>query len=425
MTIRAVLMARLAVRNLRRQARRSALTAAAMIVGGALLIFSVSLSDGTHEDWIDSGVRMGSGHVALQARGYQASRRIEHRLSTGARRAAEAALGTPGIAEHVTAIVPRLATTGLASSANGARPAQIVGVDPVAEAGFSILDDRLMDGRYLESGDRLRAYIGAGLAEGLRLRVGSRFVLTAQDASGEIAGQLVRVAGIFKSGIPEVDESVIHIPLSTAGSWLGAADDVTSIAVLLDRSRAVPHVHRALSRELAAEMELGSLISLPWREAMPELDAAVKVDDLGNYLFQGIMFGIIALAIVNTVLMSVLHRHQEFGVLQALGFTPGQAGGLVMVEGVILTVVSGFVGILLGLGITWLLWHDGMDISGLMQGEWTFSGVVMDPVLVPLFRTARVTQGFVFILIIGTLASLYPAWRATQIDVAEAMKFDR
>jgi ABC-type antimicrobial peptide transport system permease subunit len=158
---------------------------------------------------------------------------------------------------------------------------------------------------------------------------------------------------------------------------------------------------------------------------MPELDAAVKIDDFGNYLIQGILFAIIALGIVNTVLMSVLHRHREFGVLQALGLTPSQTGGLVLVEGIVLTVVSGIVGIGLGIFITWFFWRDGLDFSAMWDEEWSFSGVVMEPVVIPLIRWARIVQALLFIFAIGALASLYPAYRATRIDVTEAMKFER
>ncbi len=422
---RAATLVRLALRNLRRQARRSAITAAAMIVGGALMIFSLSLGDGGHEDWIRSGARLGSGHIAIQAPNFQKSRKIDDRLEASARSAAEAALRRPGIVEHTLAVVPQLAVLGLASSPTGARPAQVVGVDPIAEAGFSILDDKLVDGRYLEPDDRLAAYVGAGLLEGLDLRLGSRLVLTAQDADREIAGQLVRVVGVFRTGVPEVDQAVIHIPLGTAGSWLRSGDDVTTIAVLLDSSRRVQPIARALKRELGAEFAAGQLTVLSWREAMPELDAAVKVDDLGNYVWQGIMFGIIALGIVNTVLMSVMYRKREFGLLQALGFTPRQTGGLVITEGLILTFLSGLIGIAVGLFLTWLFFRDGLDFSFTWDEEWSFSGIVLDPVIVPLFRTVRVIQAMVFLFLIGSLASLYPAYRATRIDVAEAMKFER
>ncbi len=425
MTSQATLLARLAVRNLRRQARRTALTAAAMIVGGVLLVFSLSLGDGAHEDWIEAGVRLGSGHIAIQAPGFQRRPRIENRLPASARRAAEGALALPGVAEHVVHAVPRLVTSGLASSAAAARPVQVLGVDPIPEGEFSMLDDRVVSGRYLEPGDRLAAYLGAGLAEGLDLELGSRFVLTAQDATGEISGQLVRVVGIFRTGIPEVDQALVHIPLSTAGGWLRVGDDVSTLAVLLDSSYRVRPVRRALERALTEDVGGGSVAVLSWRQAMPELDAAVRIDDYGNYLFQGILFAIIALGIVNTILMSVMYRRREFGLMQALGLTPGQTGILVLVEGWILTAISGLIGIGLGLFLTWFFWREGLDLSFAWSDDLTFSGVILEPVLVPLFRLARILQGLAFILAIGTIASLYPAIRATRIEVADAMKFER
>lgn len=422
---RGIVLLALALRNLRRQARRSLLTALAMIIGGMLLMISLPLGDGTHEDWIESAVRMGSGHLAIQAPGYQTSRKIADRISASARTIAETALSQPGIVEHLVDIVPRLETVGLASSPTGARPAQIVGVDPEAESRFSILDDKLIEGRYLEPDDRLAAYVGAGLVESLELRLGSRVVLTAQDGDGEIAGQLVRVVGIFRTGIPEADQGLIHIPAKTAGSWLSVGDDVTTIALLLDSSNRVPSFGRALRRELAGAIDDASLTVLGWRQAMPQLDAAVKIDDLGNYMFQFILFGIIGLGIVNTVLMAVMYRRREFALLQALGLTPQQTGSLVMLEGIVLTAISGVIGIGLGLFITWFFWRDGLDLSFAWGEDFNFAGVVIDPVVFPYFRVARVAQGLVFILLIGMLASVYPAIRATRIDVAESMKFER
>jgi putative ABC transport system permease protein len=416
---------RLALRNLRRYLRRSALTSTAMIVGGALMIFSLSLGDGGHEDWIESGARMSSGHLSIQAPGFKTSRKIEDRLTAAARARAEKALRQPHVAEHIVSVVPQLAIGGLASSPTGARPAQIIGVDPVTQAQFSMLDDKLIEGRYLEPGDRLAAYVGTGLMEGLDLHLGSRLVITAQDADGEISGQLVRVVGVFRSGVPEIDQTLVHIPLVTAGTWLHSEDDVTTIAILVDRSRAVPGIQRALKRELAEEIDNGELEVLSWRESSPELNAAVRIDDMGNYVWQGVMFGIIALGIVNTVLMSVMYRKREFGLLQALGFTPRQTGGLVITEGLALTAVSGFFGVALGLFLTWLFFRNGLDFSFTWDENFTFSGVVVDPVIVPLFSVRRVVQSAVFILAIGTCASLYPALRAMRIDVAEAMKFER
>ena len=421
--LRALLV--LALRNLRRNLRRTVLTASAMIVGGALLSFSFAIGDGTHEAWIESGVRMGAGHVTVERPEFRLSRRIDDRLPDGVRRAAEAALAAPEVAPHVVARSSKLTINGLASSAAGARPAQIIAVDPASEAAFGAVDEQAVEGRYLEPDDRLAAYVAEGLAGSLDLRLGSRLVVQAQDAEREIAAQLLRVVGIFRTGVPEADQVLMHVPLATAGEWLGSGADVTNVGVVVDDSAAVGRVAGHLERALAEPLARGEARVMGWRESNPALAAAIAIDDFGNYLVYAILFTIIAFGVVNTVLMSVLHRHREFGVLQALGLTPGQTGAIVLVEGLTLTAASGLAGVGMGLFLTWWFFGDGLDFTALMGEEMTFSGIVIDPLIVPLFRAARMAQIFAFMLTLGAAASLYPALRAARIDVAEAMKFDR
>jgi len=388
---RFLVLLRLAVRNVRRQARRSILTASAMVLGVAVLVFARTLGDGAHSDWIEQGVRLGEGHVALQHPGFQASRHLDDRLSPETRARALAALEAPDIAPEVEDVAPRLEVQGLANSPTSAVPVFITGVDPAIEHRFSHLSERVTEGRYLEPGDRLQAFIGDRLADRLEIGIGSRLVLTGQDASGEIAGQLVHVVGIFHSGIPEVDQGVVHIPLETAQSWLGVQGSVTTLAVLLHSNWMVNDVRNRLRHALAGDAQ--HIAVLGWREAMPELDAAIRLDDFGAYLFDIILYAIVGLAIVNTVLMSVLYRRREFGVLQALGLTGKETATVVFGEGVLLTFVSGVAGMLLGYGVTWLLFRNGLDYSALMQGDFTISGVVLDPVIVPIFRATQVWRG--------------------------------
>ena len=417
----------LALRNLRRHLRRSVLTASAMMVGGALLVFSIAVGDGGHEQWIDSGVRLGNGHVTVEHPEYRVSRRIDHRLPDDVRSAAEQALQAADIAPHVVAASARLSINALASSAAGARPARVVAVDPVAEAGFGTVDEQVVAGRYLKPDDKLAAYVGAELVDSLELRIGSRFVLQAQDTEREIAGQLLRVAGIFRSGVPEVDQTTVHIPLATAGDWLGSGLNVTNVGVVLDASAATSRVAGRLERALADPVARGDARVMGWRQADPALAAAIAIDDFGNYLVQSFLFVIIAFSIVNTVLMSVMLRRREFGVLQALGLTPGQTGAVVLVEGLTLSAASGLLGVGLGLLITWGFFGNGLDMSALMENidEMTFSGAVIDPVIIPLLTAPRMAQIVSFILCIGAAASVYPALRAARIDVTEALKFDR
>ena len=417
---------RLAGRGVLREARRSLLTASAMALGLALLMFSRSLADGGHEDWIDIGVRMGSGHVLFQAPGFRESRSLDDRLSGSEVNAALAALAAMDARMAPLAITVRLSTSGLASSASSALPVMIDGVDPEAESGFSHAAERVMEGRYLEADDRLVAYVGTGVAERLGLSVGSRLVLTAQSADGEIEGQLVRVVGVFRTGLPEVDEGLVHIPISTARSWLGAEGAATTVGAILPGSDVVAEVVGAVRSDIAARSDIGDddVRVLSWQEAYPELDAAVRIDDYGDYVFHGILFAIVALAVLNTVLMAVLHRKREFAVLQALGLTPAETGLVVFVEGLLLTALAGVVGIIIGVAVTWGFFHDGLDFSFFMDEEFTFSGIVMDPVIVPQFRMVHLFQSFLSIAFVGISASIYPAYQATKIDVGEALKFE-
>ena len=392
-----------------------------MALGLALLMFTRSLADGGHEDWINAGVRMGAGHILVQAPGFRESRSLDDRLSGNQADAAVAALADLEGPMAPLATTIRLSTRGLASSASSALPVMIDGVDPETEIGFSHAAQRLTDGRYLEPGDRLGAYVGQGLVERLGLSLGSRFVLTAQSADGEIQGQLVRVVGVFRTGLPEVDEGLVHIPISTARSWLGAGDNAaTTVGAILSASDVVPDAVRAVRSDIGED----DVRVLGWRDAYPELDAALRIDDYGDYVFLGILFAIVALAVLNTVLMAVLHRKREFAVLQALGLTPTETGLVVFTEGLLLTALAGVVGMIAGASLTWIFFRNGLDFSALMSEEMTFGGIVIDPVIVPEFRFVQVLQSFFSIVVVGVTASIYPAYHATQIDVGEALKFE-
>ena len=408
----------LALRNLGRELRRAGLTAMAMALGLALLIVSRTLSDGAHEDWIDSGVRLGTGHVVFNAPGYRDSESLEDRLSAAQVTAAIAAAQGAELPEPTLTSV-RVSARGLASSPEGAVPAWIQGVDPGAELAFSRLGTEVVEGRYLEDGDRLHAFIGQGMALRLGLRAGSRMVLTAQVASGGIEGQLVRVVGLYRTGLSELDDALVHIPLVTAQGWLGV-EGATTVATLLSHSTFTGQVRE----EAAAAVEPSGVEVTAWEESTPELYSAVKIDDAGDWVFHLILFAIVALAILNAVFMSVLHRKREMGLLRALGLSARETGLVVFIEGVLLTAASGVIGVALGFGLVWLFFRNGLDLTGLMPEDLTFGGIVFNPVMYPVIEFKHLTQSLFFTAVIGLSASIYPAWQAAGLDPAESVKVE-
>ena len=413
----------LALRNLGREFQRSALTAAAMALGLALLIWSRSLADGAHEDWIDAGVRLGEGHVTFTTSGYRDSKSLDDRLSPAQLDVALGALGEVELPDAFAAAPPlasvRVETRGLASSPDGALPVFIVGVQPSVEPGFSRLGEEVVDGRYLEEGDRLHAFIGASLAERLGVRTGSRMVLTAQSVSGDIEGQLVRVVGTYRTGVQGLDESLVHIPLATARAWLGV-EGATSVAVLLPNSTFTDPVRG----ELDSATRPDGIQVVGWPESLPDLYAALQLDDGGDWAFHVILFIIVALAILNAIFMSVLNRKRELGLLRALGLSGGETGLVVYIEGVLLTGASGIVGVALGMVIVFVFFRDGMDLSGLMPDDINFGGIAFDPVMVPVIQARHVVQSVLLTATIGLAASLFPAWHAARLDPAESVKVE-
>lgn len=374
--------------------------------------------------WIREAARMGTGHIVVERPEFRTAPRIENRLPREVHDVVTRALAAPAVASRVMAASARLSVSGLASSTAGARPVRITAVVPEAEAGLSTLDTKVVSGRYLGPDDDARAVIGERLAASLRLEPGSKFVVQSEDATGEIASQLLRVAGIFRSGVSEVDQTTVQVPLRTADSWLGAGNGVTNVNVVLLHSSMVPETVDALEEALAANILEGDVAVLDWKMANPALASAIALDDFSGSIVRVLLFAIIAFGIMNTVLMSVLHRHREFGILQAIGMSPGQTGVIVLIEGMVLTFLSGFIGVGLGSFLTWYFFGDGLDFSGAMD-EMTFSGILLEPIIVPEFRLGRYLQALGFILVVGTISSIYPAVRAANIDVTEVLKFDR
>ena len=415
-------LAWLALRNLGRELRRSTLTATAMALGLALLILSRSLADGAHEDWIDAGTRLGEGHVTFNAPRYRDSGSLDDRLSAAqleASLAALAAVELPGAPSEPPLPSVRVETRGLASSPEGALPVFIVGVQPSVEPRFSKLGEEVVDGRYLEEGDRLHACIGASLAGRLGLRTGSRMVLTAQSAGGDIEGQLVRVTGIYRTGVDALDESLVHIPLATARAWLGV-EGATGVAVLLPNSAYTDPVLEDVRPDVAS----AGIEVVGWPQSLPDLYAALKLDDGADWAFHIILFIIVALAILNAVFISVLHRRREMGLLRALGLSARETGLVVYLEGILLTAASGIVGVGLGLAAVFLFFRDGLDLSGMMPEDINFGGIAFDPVMMPVVEARHIVQSVFLTATIGLAASLYPAWHAARLDPAEAVKVE-
>jgi putative ABC transport system permease protein len=412
------LVPRMAWRNLWRNPRRTSLTALAFAVGVFLLIFFLGLGDGMHEKMIETGVRLGSGHVVIEPRGARDRVAANLLLAPDASRAVREVLASPELAARVKGSAPRLLVSGLLSSANNSTGVQVIGMEPQRERGLSLLPARVVEGSFLAAdGATPPVVVGTALAEKLEVDLGSKVVLMAQ-AGTQIQSQLLRVRGIFATGLEDVDAHVVTMRLGDLQRMLGRPGVISEQAIFLKRAEAAERVRDLV----AAGLRRKPVSVLTWREALPQLDQFIAIDDAGNYIFNGILLVMVTLGVVNTILMAVLERRREFGLLVALGMRPRSIALMVTVESALLTALGAGVGLVAGLAAHRYFAVHGLDISTMSSESLSVAGVAIDTVVYSHLYPGRVPGSILFISLLGLAAALYPALRAARTPPTEAMR---
>ncbi len=417
-----MLIFRLAWRSFLRHRRRSIITVAAVSLSLGMMIFFVGLADDGHARMAELGIRMGSGHVLVQGKGYQDQQTLDY-LVTDPGAVADQIRQLPQVKE----VAPRVRASGLLAAGGSSTAVIISGVDPAVEPRVSEIpaDKRRVDGRYLRVTDKVRfknqpadIYIGVELAKTLDLAVGDRTVLTLSPrGASRPAAAAFMVRGIFKTGITELDGRYVEIPLQAAQQQLNLDGAVVQLAVHLDALAQTPAVTAALRTKLAGE----ALEVLSWQEALPELHDAIVLDDAGMYMMMAIIFIIVAIGIFNTVLMSVVERTREFGVMMALGTKPGQLFKVVITEISILALVAAVFGLAVGLGIHSWVASVGIDI-GQYAKDYEIGGIVMEGRIYSLLTVPVVLKWTLVVISMTVTSALYPALKAAKMKPLEAIR---
>lgn len=403
------ILLKIAWRNLWRKPRRTLLTVTTISLGLTLLLISLGLGDGGHEQMIESAVHMGSGHVLVQQQGYQEKGGVARLLSAEEIDSVESWGQEMKSQFPIRHVLRRTFVSGLASSADGSTGVQITGIQPRGEEQASDFAEKLIDGEFLTDQDRDRVILGEGVALKLSVEVGQKLVLMAQGAeTQEIHSRLVRVAGILRTGLEEQDQVLLLLPLATSQEFLDLGAGVHQLAFLMQDARR--------SEELAAlgQQRFSALEVLSWGEALPELRDFIRIDDGGSYVMNVIFFMLISFTVLNTLLMSVLERGREFALLHCLGLTPGRRFTLVVLEAFFIAALSALLGFVLGYGAHLYLKQYGLPLDLFYSVDISAAGVAFDPVLYSALSAARILQAMVLVFGMTLILSLAPAWRAAR-----------
>jgi ABC-type lipoprotein release transport system permease subunit len=402
---------KLAARNLVRNSRRTVITVAAIGLGLGLMIWTVNLQSWQHNDLTSKSIRALAGDAVVQAVGYRQDPAAD-KVVTGASVIAEAMR-----AQFPEATVTRrVQISGVLMSATNTVGVGLQGVEPVPEAVINDLDEKLIEGTWLDDDDR-GLLVGKKLAEKLDLKLGEKIVFMGQ-ADGEMGSRLFRVKGIFRTGGPELDSFVALAHVRAVQELYVAQDVATQVALHLEdhaEAEAATERVRGLVSQEGVEV-------LTWRQAIPQIVQFIELDRRSNDIIWSVIGVMVAAGVLNTVLMSVMERVREFGVMMSIGMRPEALARMVLAEGVLIGLIGSAMGLLLGGLATWATATWGLDLSGNYGEAMETAGVTMSTVFYAEFNWSRMSAYLVAAIVFTALAAAWPAWRVSRMQPVDAMR---
>jgi putative ABC transport system permease protein len=403
-----MIILKMSFRNIFRNKRRTVLTGMSMIGGFTLAVIFIGWADGTYYSIIDSFTRNQLGHIQIHRKGYL-DRPSLYKTIDNTSRIADILNSTKG----VDSWTPRLYSAGLASVGEKSTGVRIIGIDPGRENQATNIQKRVIKGQYFSEANSKQTILGKGLADILKAGVGDQVILLSQAADGSIANDLYAVAGIASSGDDLIDRMSFYLPLQEAQDLLVLQGEVHEIAINVKKLGIV----RKMAKTIAKKIDSPELAVEPWQVFAKSFYSAMKADKEGMWITLLIIVIIVAVGVLNTVLMSVLERRREYGVLRAVGTKPGQIIRLVLWEVTILALSCIVIGTLLGLGANAYLSSHGLVLKqGFSYGGMTFSAMKAE-INARSFIIPAVT-----VLVCAVLVSLLPAIKAAKTEPAKTMR---
>jgi ABC-type lipoprotein release transport system permease subunit len=393
-------------RNVWRNPRRSGVTVAAMTLALFVLILYAGLVRGYMRDMEANIVELEIGDLQLVAPGYRDDPDLYTRIADG--EAVAAPLRSDGFQAS-----PRLLAWGLAAADESSAGVQFRGIDVAADAAVSRIHEHVMEGQWLAPEDRAGVVLGRRLARMLDTTVGSEIVVITQGTDGANAYELFRVRGILRAIGDATDTAGVFLLASTFRELVLVEEGVHQIVVRRPEGLSL-EVAAAQVRAAAPELDVRT-----WRELNPTLASMLDAGRQVMLVMYLIVYAAVAILVLNAMLMAAYERIRENGVLKALGVSPFQIFGLMVVEAVIQAVLAVGIGVALGLPALLYLERSGLDMS--MLSGMSVMGIAMEPIWYADAGFESFTGPVTALLGIVAFAVAIPALKAARIDPVQAL----
>lgn len=396
-------------KNIWRNKNRSLLIIIAVSVGITLGAFISAFEWGIMEQRINTVVANELSHVQIHRKDFSLED-LSYKPFSFDQEDIEEIKSSP----KVKAVAERLVLGGMASSARGNMQVRILAVDPTQESSICNIKEEVVKGEFFKNSKKNEVVIGQALAKKLGVRIKSKIILHFHDEINEDHIAAFRVVGIYEKNNDQLEklQIYVHKDLIQSDKFLGD-NSVSEIAVLLNLSDDLDMVSSDLKKKHS------DLKVQTWSEIMPELAYSLKSYEQVQYIIMGIVMLALAFGIVNTMMMAVLERTKEIGMLMAIGVKRLQIGLMFFLESLFLSLIGLPIGLLLTYGVTSYFGHKGISLERFAEGINSFG---FDSVVYPVMKTEFYFTMSTVVIAISMLASLFPFFKAIRQNPVEALK---
>ncbi len=406
-----MLLIKIAWRNIWRSKLRSSvvmLAIASGLIGG---LFSSAWMNGMAKQRVNDTFAIETAHIQFHNPEFSDNFDVKKTILT-----TNSKLEELSKTEGIKAVTSRLKTSAMAATANNNMGVTIVGVHPKTEKEVFGLYQKIdsSSGDFFDTKKRNSIVVSRALAKELKVKLKSKIVLTFQDYNGKITGAAFKVIGIYKTTNSVWDKMHVFVKDTDLRKVLELPEDQShEIDILLDDYNQAELISEQL------QIKYPDILSEDWSEIQPYINFITKYMDVMMGVFMLIILGALGFGIVNTMLMVILERTRELGMLMAIGMTKKRVFAMIMFETIFLALVGALVGEFISMLLINHYGKTGIDLSSMADG---LEAIGYSALTFPALESFKYVQITVMIFVTGVLASIYPAIKALKLDPANAIR---
>ena len=396
-------------RNLWRNKLRSFVIITAVTLGIFAGIFLMAFMNGMVNDRIQTIISTEISHIQIHRPGFVESDLFTLRIAN-----ADSVVDVVKRIPNVSAASKRIVINSMAASAETGTGVKITGIDPESEKKVTRLYTKIFEGKYLDGTGKNSIIIGETLAKKLKVGLKNKFIITVQDVKNNITGGAFRVVGIYWTDNNMFDGANVYVRNSDISALTGLdGKEAHEVAILLSNKDATEEAGKAVAAGFP-QLEVKD-----WLRISPEAGYLVSAMNQYMYIFMVVILLALCFGIINTMLMVIMERVRELGMLMAIGMNKLKVFMMIMLETVYLSLTGGVLGIIGGYFVTRYFEHAGINLFFWKEA---FASLGYSAMVYPVIEPGTMVIVTIMVIVTGILSSLYPAYKALKLNPSQAIR---